>query len=144
MKTKNSWQLRAFRAAAVGFILLTSLSCSPEPFPTEVCVHGDCQATFNLGSGIDANGYYHVKLNYNGLYDDRFTINSTASAVTPKYYYNDMPAVSATFKGDKSIEIPIAAHLNLTEVIPVVQETQVYYTGQTSWLYKTYSWAYYS
>jgi hypothetical protein len=127
-------KLRAFRAAAVLFILFALFSCTkPYDDPT-ICVTGDCFAKFSIDAPRDSNGFYHVSLDYDGEYDPRFTIDGLASAISEEYRYGDQSVVSARFKGDKEIEIVIAEHLNQTEIIPVVQETQIYFSGNSSML----------
>ena len=127
-------KLRAFRAAAMLFILFALFSCTkPYDDPT-VCVTGDCFAEFSIESPRDSNGFYHVSLDYDGEYDPRFTIDGLASAISEEYRYGDQSVVSARFKGDKEIEVVIAEHLNQTEIIPVVQETQIYFSGNSSML----------
>lgn len=122
-------KLRAFRAAAVGLIIFTLFSCSKPPLEYSTCVTGDCFAEFSIDGAKDSNGFYHVKLDYDGEYDPRFTINAVASAISEEYRYNNTSAVAARFEGDKSITIQVAEHLNYTEVVPIVQETQVYFSG---------------
>ena len=95
---------------------------------------GDCFAKFSIDAPRDSNGFYHVSLDYDGEYDPRFTIDGLASAISEEYRYGDQSVVSARFKGDKEIEIVIAEHLNQTEIIPVVQETQIYFSGNSSML----------
>ena len=125
-------KLRAFRAAAVGLFIFTLFSCTkPYDDPT-VCVTGDCFAEFSIASPRDSNGFYHVSLDYEGEYDPRFNIDGLASAVSSEFQYNNSSAVSAIFRGDKEIQIVIAEHLNQTEIIPVVQETQVYFSGNSN------------
>ena len=127
-------KLRAFRAAAVGLLVITLFSCTkPYDDPT-VCVTGDCFAEFSIAAPRDSNGFYHVSLDYDGEYDPRFTIDGLASAISEEYRYGDQSVVSARFRGDKEIEVLIANHLNLTEKIPVVQETQIYFSGNSSLL----------
>jgi len=127
-------KLRAFRAAAVGLLIFTLFSCSKPAVDPAFCVTGDCTAEFSVPGTKDSNGFYHISLNYDGEYDPRFTIDGFASAVSREYYYGDQSVVSARFKGDKEIEILIAEHLSLTEKIPVVQETRVYFSGNSSML----------
>ena len=125
-------KLRAFRAAVVLFFIFTLSSCTkPYDDPT-VCVTGDCFAEFSIAAPRDSNGFYHVSLDYEGEYDPRFNIDGLASAVSSEFQYNNSSVVSAIFRGDKEIQIVIAEHLNQTEVIPVVQETQVYFSGNSN------------
>ena len=116
----------------MSYVLLAVVSCAKSDLPPDVCVGGDCFAKFSLGVPIDSNGFYHIPLNYDGEYDPRFTILAEASAINSEFRYNDVSAVSATFKGNKRVEVSVVEHLNITEFIPLVQESAVYFSGNTS------------
>jgi len=105
------------------FILLTFASCEKEELIPDTCINGDCSAYFELNYPQDENGYYRVKLNYSGEYYPWFVVDVYANATNKVWWYNDMPVVEAEFYGDKYLELP-------NEIIPVVQETQIYLSGK--------------
>ena len=97
---KSSRQLRAFRAAASLSLLALTLSCEKEVLITNTCESGDCDAYIFTEHPVDSNGYTHVDLEWNGVYDPYFTLNIEASRTSPQWYYNDQPVVSAEFDTD--------------------------------------------
>jgi hypothetical protein len=99
-KRKFAARLRAFRAAAWLILPALTLSCTIEDAVPEVCLGGECDATMDLGSYKDSNGYYHVKLNWNRDYYPYFILKATASRIPTEYHYNKVPYVSADFDSD--------------------------------------------
>ena len=98
MKTKNSWQLRAFCAAAKPLLfLLLATSCSPSDDFSTTCPSGDCQASMEIPGELDRNGYYHVKLDWNREYYPYFNVDVYAEPTSEEYFYNDSPFVTARF-----------------------------------------------
>lgn len=97
---KISWQLRAFRAAASLSIIALISSCEKEVLIPNTCESGDCDAYIFSDYTVDSNGYTHVDLEWNSVYDPYFTLNIEASRTSPEWYYNDQPVVSAEFDTD--------------------------------------------
>jgi len=119
------------------FLLLTILivSCTKDDVSSNICINGDCSAYFSVPYQQDSSGYFHVKLDYSGEHDPYFVIEAYATAVVPEYRYNDTSIVEAEFKGDKTLRVLIAEHLNSYETIPVVQETSIYLSGNSDTLF---------
>ena len=121
---KSAGKLRAFRAAAICFLLTLTFSCSKPEWPP-VCPNGDCEAMFNVPYPMDKNGYYQVKLNFNQEYSPRFSIEVAADPTHPYYWYNETPVVEARFSSSSVI------HLQ-HEKVPVVQPARIYLSGDPS------------
>ena len=102
---KFSWQLRAFRAAAVGLIFYLTLSCSPEPLIPAVCESGDCSSYIEFYRDKDSNGYYHVELDWTGEYLPYFYVDVHADKTNPLYQYNNSSVVTAEFDSNTSWKI---------------------------------------
>ena len=102
---KISWQLRAFRAAAVGFISYLALSCTPEPVLPAVCESGDCSSYIDFNRDKDSNGYYHVSLDWTGEYLPYFYVDVHADKTNPQYQYNNASVVTAEFDSNTSWKI---------------------------------------
>jgi len=102
---KFSWQLRAFRAAAVGLIFYLTLSCSPEPLLPAVCESGDCSSYIEFHRDKDSNGYYHVELDWTGEYLPYFYVDVHADKTNPQYQYNNSSVVTAEFDSNTSWKI---------------------------------------
>lgn len=98
---KIAGKLRAFRAAATLFIILTLASCTKPSDPT-VCITGDCNAEMIFPISIDENGFYHVDLSWDLEYYPYFAIDVNASPIDPFYFYGDHPVASAEFDSDTS------------------------------------------
>ena len=94
--------LRAFRAAAVGLILITLSSCTPEPILPPTCESGDCNAYIEFYRTKDINGYYHVELDWTGEYLPYFYVGIFADKTHPYYRYNDMSVATARFNSNTS------------------------------------------
>jgi len=92
---KNAGKLRAFRAAAWPILFLLTLSCTLEPLP-ETCP-GGCDAKMIFPEQADANGYYHVKLDWTREYLPYFSVGVEATTIDPIYHYNQGPVVMANF-----------------------------------------------
>ena len=97
-KKKISWGLALFAAAAF-------LSCSKDPLPSPACETGDCEAIMIFPTDKDANGYYHVELDWTREYLPYFIIDVEASTVSPEYRYNGISHVQANFHSDTSWKI---------------------------------------
>lgn len=94
-------QLRAFRAAAMPLLLLSTLSCTKtDIFP--VCPDDDCQATMYFPGPQDKNGYYHITLDWSQEYYPYFHVDIDASPTSEPYKYNGDSVVSAKFDSDTS------------------------------------------
>ena len=94
-KKKISWGLALFAAASL-------LSCSKDALPTPPCLGGDCDARMIFPADKDANGYYHIKLDWSREYLPYFIIDVEASTISPEYRYNDISFVQANFHSDTS------------------------------------------
>lgn len=117
-------QLRAFRAASALILALTALSCSKEELRfAPICEGGDCNAIFELNYPQDANGYYHVELDFEQQYLPRFDIEVNASSTSQDYWYNNSPVVVAAFDTDTYWQFQY-------DELPVVQGTNVYLNRQ--------------
>ena len=100
-----SWQLRAFRAAAVGFISTLALSCTSEPLLPAVCEDGDCSSYIDFNRVKDSNGYYHVSLDWTGEYLPYFFVDVNADKTSAEYRYNNTSVVTAEFDSNTSWKI---------------------------------------
>jgi len=102
MKTinKSRCNLRAFRAAAVTWLILLA-SCEVEPLKPDTCLDG-CQAQMLWNYEKDANGYYHVPLDWTGEYLPYFFVDVTASDVDPFWQYNGESVLEARFDSNTS------------------------------------------
>ena len=105
MRYNFSCQLRAFRAAVVFLLIPTLFSCEEQFDYPPTCLGGECDARMLFNTPADENGYYHVKLNWNGEYLPYFIVDVEASDVNPIYQYNGISAVSAEFDTDKYWEL---------------------------------------
>lgn len=90
-------QLRAICAAA-SFALL---SCEAEPILPDTCP-GGCDAQMLFPVQVDANGYYHVKLDWTGEYLPWFYVDIKATPTAPEYQYNGDSVVEARFDSNTS------------------------------------------
>ena len=77
-KIKIAVQLRAFRAAAVTVLTVLLTSCSPDELSPDTCP-GGCDGQMLWDYEKDANGYYHVPLDWTGEYLPYFFVDVTAS-----------------------------------------------------------------
>ena len=132
-KTNGIYMLPHIIVLILSLFLLSS--CEKDEVLNEICVNGDCSAYFTVPYQQDSSGYFHVKLDYSGEHDPYFIIEAYATAVVPEYRYNDTSVVEAEFKGDKTLKVLIANHLNSYEIIPVVQETSIYLSGNSDTLF---------
>ena len=98
IKVKIAWRLRAFRAAAC---LLILVSCTPDELAIDTCP-GGCDAQMIFPVQADTNGYYHLKLDWDGEYLPWFSVNIKASPVDDAYKYNGSSVVEARFDSDTS------------------------------------------
>ena len=115
---KSRGNLRAFRAAAYGLLVLLALSCS-KPEKPSVCTGGECEASFKIPYPIDENGYYHVELDYTQQYYPRFYAEVEADPTDPYWWYNDMPVVEAYFDSESVFELEY-------EDVRIVQPGRIY------------------
>ena len=93
-------RLRAFRAAAAACLLFLT-SCEKDDLPPDACPDG-CQAQMLWSYEKDANGYYHVPLDWTGEYLAYFFVDVTASEVDPFWQYNGESVVEARFDSNTS------------------------------------------
>ena len=103
-KIKIAVQLRAFRAAAVTFLIVLLTSCSPDELSPDTCP-GGCDGQMLWNYERDANGYYHVPLDWTGEYLPYFFVDVTASEVDPYWQYNEESVVEARFDSNTSWRI---------------------------------------
>lgn len=95
-RKKISWGLALFAAAAF-------LSCEKDDLsPSYICTNGDCDAAMIFPVLPDANGYYHVELDWSREYLPYFAVDVRASQVIPEFRYNGESVVSANFDSDTS------------------------------------------
>lgn len=90
-------QLRAICAAA-SFALL---SCEVEPIAPDTCP-GGCDARMLFPVQADANGYYHIALDWTGDYLPWFYVDVEATPVDSLYKYNGDSVVEARFDSNTS------------------------------------------
>ena len=110
--------------------MLFAFSCTVEEgLDPPTCINGDCSAQFFIDGELDQNGFYHVKLNWQGEYSPRFNIEILSSVTDPWYWYNDSPVVQANFYSDNMIDTGY-------EKIPIVQSSRIYLSMKES--YKAY------
>jgi|TARA_R110000803_G_scaffold40135_1_gene86511 hypothetical protein len=114
--------MRLILLLLLGYFLI---SCEKEDILPDLCIGGDCSVALKVNAPQDTNGYYHLKLNYDGQYDPRFNIEVIASKTDEYYHYNSKSVVTAGFSGDIFVQVPLQTG-ELTEFIPLVQETRLY------------------
>ena len=87
----------------VGLLNTTILlaSCEVEPLAPETCP-GGCDAQMIFPVEADANGYYHIDLNWDGEYLPWFYVDVEATEVDNEYKYNNNSVVEATFDSNTS------------------------------------------
>lgn len=98
IKVKIARRLRAFRAAAC---LLILASCTPDEIATDTCP-GGCDAQMIFPVQADANGYYHIELDWTGEYLPWFYVDIKATPTAPEYRYNGDSVVEARFDSNTS------------------------------------------
>ena len=110
------------RYLKITLLLLTvfTVSCSKDEVNPSLCPDGYCDGTLSVFFPKDANGYYHVDLDFGGTYLPRFDIYVEADDVDPFYYYNDMGVVQAAFSSDSFWVMPTGVTVEL------VQSTTLY------------------
>ena len=109
-----------FGMALLILMLLFYTSCTVEEnLDPPTCINGSCDAQFVLDGVLDENGYYHVKLNWNGEYNPRFNIEILSTLTDPWYWYNGTPVVQVNFYSDNMIDTGFGQ-------IPIVQPNRVY------------------
>jgi len=108
-------------------LLLTAftVSCTEEDINPSLCPDGNCDGALYIPFPKDANGYYHVDLDFNGEYLPRFDIFVEGDDVDPYYYYNDMGVVQAAFISDSFWIMPNGVEMDL------VQSTTFYLNNST-------------
>lgn len=99
-------------------------SCSQEELNPSLCPDGNCDGKIVLNAPIDANGYYHLDLDFSGDNYPRFNIYVEADDVDPYYYYNDTGVVMAAFESDTYWYL----EGNLSVQMPLYQPYVGYYT----------------
>ena len=97
---KKKIAVRLARVCAAGFALFT-ISCTPEPIAPDTCP-GGCDAVINFYSQPDANGYYHIPLDWTGEYLPYFYVDVNATKTDPYWWYNNDPVATARFDSDTS------------------------------------------
>lgn len=100
LRIKIAWQLRAFRAAAC-LLILSLASCTQEPLSPDTCP-GGCEAIQLWNYQKDANGIYHVPLDWTGEYLPYFFIDIEASETDPWWQYNGESVIEARFDSNTS------------------------------------------
>ena len=98
MKKLKNIAVRLARVCAAGFALA---SCEVEPLAPETCP-GGCDAQMIFPVEADANGYYHIDLNWDGEYLPWFYVDVEATEVDNEYKYNNNSVVEATFDSNTS------------------------------------------
>lgn len=101
---KIAVQLRAFRAAAVTILIGLTTSCTPDNLAIETCP-GGCDARMIWNYEKDANGIYHVPLDWTGEYLPYFFVDVAADETDEVYHYNEDPVVEARFDSNTSWRI---------------------------------------
>jgi len=90
-------KLALFCAAAI------AVSCQKDPLLPDTCLGGDCDARMIFPAQKDANGYYHVALDWSRDYLPYFILDIEASEITPENRYtNNYSYVQAKFDSDTS------------------------------------------
>ena len=112
-----------FRILVVLLAFFT-VSCTQEELIPLLCSDGDCEGGIVINAPIDANGYYHVDLDFSREIYPRFNIYVEADDVDPYYYYNDIGVVQAGFESDTYWYI----EGNLSVKMPLFQPYVGYYT----------------
>ena len=98
MKKLKRIAVQLARVCAAGFALA---SCEVEPLAPETCP-GGCDAQMIFPVKADANGYYHIDLNWDGEYLPWFYVDVEATEVDNEYKYNNNSVVEATFDSNTS------------------------------------------
>ena len=98
MKKLKRIAVQLARVCAAGFALA---SCEVEPLAPETCP-GGCDAQMIFPVEADANGYYHIDLNWDGEYLPWFYVDVEATEVDNEYKYNNYSVVEATFDSNTS------------------------------------------
>jgi hypothetical protein len=98
MKKLKRIAVQLARVCAAGFALA---SCEVEPLAPETCP-GGCDAQMIFPVEADANGYYHIDLNWDGEYLPWFYVDVEATEVDNEYKYNNNSVVEATFDSNTS------------------------------------------
>ena len=80
-------------------LLLLFYSCSKEELNEEPCT-GGCEVYMELPGILDENGYYHIDLDFTGLYLPWFIIDLYATPASPKNRYNGISVIEAEFDSD--------------------------------------------
>lgn len=98
LKKKIAGQLRAFCAASFALFIT---SCTVEPVSPDTCP-GGCDAQMIFPVQADSNGYYHIKLNWEGEYLPWFSVDVEATPVDDTYRYNGVAVAEARFDSNTS------------------------------------------
>jgi hypothetical protein len=98
MKKLRYIAVRLARVCAASFALA---SCTIDPIAPETCP-GGCDAQMIFPVEADANGFYHLELNWDGDYLPWFYIDVEATPVDDSYRYNGRSVVEAKFDSDTS------------------------------------------
>ena len=98
MKNIKNIAVRLARVCAASFALA---SCSIDPITPDTCP-GGCDAQMLFPVQADANGYYHVELDWTGEYLPWFYVDIKATPTAPEYQYNGDSVVEARFDSNTS------------------------------------------
>ena len=90
--------LRGLAIFALIIVLLILTSCTPDE-DFETCT-GGCETFMELPGTLDENGYYHIDLDFSGLYLPWFIIDVYATPATPDNRYNGISVIEAEFDSD--------------------------------------------
>ncbi len=113
------------------FLTFLLISCTKSEELSEVCQDG-CETYVDLGVLQDKNGYFHIDLEPTDEKPSRFSIDAYATTTKPEYWYNETPIVEAEFYGDKKIIVNTGL---FKEEVPLVQETTLYFSGNSNLLH---------
>ena len=102
------------------FTIIFTFGCESETLSPSLCLDGNCDGSLSIPGYVDANGYYHIDLDFTGEYYPRFSIYVEADDVDPYYYYNDMGVVQAAFESPSNWTLPSG------EILEIVQSTTIY------------------
>jgi len=98
MKKLKNIAVRLARVCAASFALA---SCTIDPIAPETCP-GGCDAQMIFPVEADANGFYHLELNWDGEYLPWFSVDVKATPIVPEYQYNGSSVVEARFDSNTS------------------------------------------
>ena len=130
MKNIKKIAVQLARVCAAGFALA---SCEVEPIALETCP-GGCDAQILFPVQVDDNGYYHMKLDWDGEYLPWFAVNVEATPVDESYRYNGSSVVEARFDSDTSWILGDNLVIQQPLFTPFGDYTSSYLPIPTSWV----------